>query len=330
MKRREFITLLGGSALAWPLAARAQQPTALRRIGVLMGYAENDPVAQARVSEFRRGLHELGWTEGRNLAFEYRWPGVDPQRIREQAAEIVALAPDVIMSSPAQVTLELNRATRSLPVIFVNVPDPVEVGLVATLAHPGGNMTGFANFEHAMAGKWLEILKETIPSSSHVGVLYTRENPAWRGRLRKIEEAAPSLGVQVTAAGVSEVAEIEGAFEALAHQKVGALIVLPSIFAATTHRAAVIASADRHRFPAIYPFRFFVADGGLLAYGIDINDQFRRAADYVDRILKGQKPGDLPVQAPTKYELVINLKTAKALGLDVPASVLARADEVIE
>jgi putative ABC transport system substrate-binding protein len=233
------------------------------------------------------------------------------------------------MSSPAQVTLELNRAAKGLPIVFVNVPDPVDLGLVASLAQPGGNMTGFANFEHAVAGKWLDILKEAIPSVTHVGVIYSRENPATRGRLRAIEDAAQSLRVRLTAIGMSEAAEIDGAFASLAQQSIGALIVLPSIFAAT-HRAAIIALVDKHRFPAIYPFRFFVADGGLIAYGVDINDQFRRAAAYVDRILKGEKPADLPVQAPTKYELVINLKTAKALGLDVPQALLARADEVIE
>jgi putative ABC transport system substrate-binding protein len=329
MRRREFLGVLGGAAATWPLAARAQQTERMRRIGILMGYTENDSVAQARVAEFRRGLQELGWTEDRNVRFEYRWPGADPRRIRAHAAEIVELAPDVILSSPAQVTLELNRLTKSLPILFVNVPDPVDLGLVASLAHPGGNMTGFANFEHALAGKWLDILKQMIPSATNIGVFYSRENPAWRGRLRVIEEAAPSLGVRLTAIGVSEVAEVEGAFDSFAQQKIGALIVLPSIFAAT-HRAPIVALADRHRFPAIYPFRFFVADGGLLAYGIDLNDQFRRAASYVDRILKGEKPGDLPVQAPTKFELVINLKTAKNLGLDVPPTLLALADEVIE
>jgi ABC-type uncharacterized transport system substrate-binding protein len=328
MRRREFIGLLGGAA-AWPLAARAQQPERARRIGIFMGYLAGDPVAQARVRAFRDGLQALGWTEGLNLQLVSRWPGADPGRIRAQAAELVEFAPDVIMSSPAQVTLELNRAAKGLPIVFVNVPDPVDLGLVASLAQPGGNMTGFANFEHAVAGKWLDILKEAIPSVTHVGVIYSRENPATRGRLRAIEDAAQSLRVRLTAIGMSEAAEIDGAFASLAQQSIGALIVLPSIFAAT-HRAAIIALVDKHRFPAIYPFRFFVADGGLIAYGVDINDQFRRAAAYVDRILKGEKPADLPVQAPTKYELVINLKTAKALGLDVPQALLARADEVIE
>jgi putative ABC transport system substrate-binding protein len=326
--RREFIALLGVAA-AWPLAARAQQTERVRRIGILMGYAENDPVAQARVAAFRRGLQELGWTEERNVQFDYRWPSVDPPRILAHAAEIVELAPDVIVSSPAQVTLELNRATKSLPIVFVNVPDPVDLGLVSSLAHPGGNMTGFANFEHALAGKWLEILKETMPSARRIGVFYSRENPAWRGRLRVIEEVAPSLGVQLAAIGVSEMAEIEGAFDSFAQEKIDALIVLPSILAAT-HRAPILASAAKHRFPAIYPFRFFVAEGGLLSYGVDVNDQFRRAAAYVDRILKGAKPADLPVQGPTKFELVINLKTAKALGLQISPMLLALADEVIE
>jgi len=329
MKRRDFITLLGGAAAAWPLAAAAQQGERMRRIGILMGYAESDPVAQARVAELRRGLQELGWTEGRNVRFEYRWPGVDPPRIRVHAVEIVELAPDVIISSPAQVTLELNRVTNTLPILFVNVPDPVELGLVASIAHPGGNMTGFANFEHALAGKWLDILKELTPSATRIGVFYSRENPAWRGRLQTIEQTAPSLGVQLAVIGVSEASEIEDAFNSFAQEKIGALIVLPSIFV-TTHRSSIVALAARYRFPTIYPFRFFVVDGGLLAYGVDVNDQFWRVAVYADRILKGAKPADLPVQGPTKFELVINVKTAKALGVTVPDTLLALADEVIE
>jgi putative ABC transport system substrate-binding protein len=227
------------------------------------------------------------------------------------------------------VTLELNRATKKLPIVFANVPDPVAVGLVASISHPGGNMTGFANFEHALAGKWLEILKEMTPSATRVGVFYSRTNPAARGRVRVIEQAAPSLGVRPMAIGVSEAADIEPAFNSFAQEKIDALILLPSIFLAN-HRAAIIALATKHRFPAIYPFRYFVADGGLLSYGVDVTDQFRRAAGYVDRILKGANPADLPVQAPTKFELAINLKVAKALGLEVPPTLLALADEVIE
>jgi putative ABC transport system substrate-binding protein len=219
MKRREFISLIGGAAVAWPLAARAQQGERMRRVGILMGSAESDSVAQARVAAFRRGMQELGWTEDHNVRFDYRWPGVDPPLIRAYAVELVDLAPDVIMSSPAQVTLELNRATKSLPIIFVNVPDPVDLGLVVSLAHPGGNMTGFANFEHALAGKWLDVLKEMMPSATRIGVFYSRENPAWRGRLRVIEVVAPTLGVQVAAIGVSQVAEIEGAFDSLVEEK---------------------------------------------------------------------------------------------------------------
>jgi putative ABC transport system substrate-binding protein len=225
--------------------------------------------------------------------------------------------------------LDLNSVTKTLPIVFVNVPDPVAIGLVASISHPGGNMTGFANFEHALAGKWLGVLKEMTPSATRIGVFYSRENPAWRGRLRVIEDAAPLLGVQLTAIGVSEAAEIEPAFNSFVQEKISALIMLPSIFLAS-HRAVIITLAAKHRFPAIYPFRYFVAEGGLLSYGVDMTDQFRRAADYADRILKGEKPGDLPVQAPTKYELAINLKTAKALGLGVPPMLLGRADEVIE
>jgi len=294
-----------------------------------MGYSENDPVALSRVAAFRQGLQELGWIEGQNIRIDYRWPAVDPERIRIHAGEVVDLAPDVIMSSPAQVTLELSKKTKSLPIVFVNVPDPVAIGLVSGLARPGGNLTGFANFEHALAGKWLEMLKETIPSAERIGVLYSRENPAWRGRLRAIEEAAPALGVKLVPVGVSVAAEIEPAFDTFVHENVGGLIVLPSIFNAA-HRQSIVALAAKRRFPAIYPFRFFVVDGGLMAYGIDLSDQFRRAALYIDRILKGAKPADLPVQQPTKFELVINLNTAKALGLTIPESFLLRADEVIE
>ena len=329
MRRREFIKVIGGAAATWPVAARAQKHERMRRIGILMGYAESDPVAQARIAAFRQGLQELGWTEGRNVHFDYRWPAVDPKRIRTQAAEIVDLVPDVIVASPAEVTLALNKATKSLPIVFVNVPDPVELGLVSSLARPGGNMTGFANFEYALAGKWLQIIKEMTPSAIRIGVLYSRENPAWRGRLRVMEEAAPSLGVQLAPAGVSDTAEIEPAFASFTQEKIGALVVLPSIFAAT-HRERIVALAAMHRFPAIYPFGYFAAAGGLIAYGIDANDQYRRAALYIDRILKGAKPADLPVQAPTKFELVINLKTAKALGLEVPSKLLFTADEVIE
>ena len=328
LRRREFIAMLGGAA-AWPLAVRAQPQARLRRVGILMGYPEDDPVARARIAAFRQGLQDLGWTEGSNLYLDYRWPADNPERIRAHAAEIVGLAPDVVMASPAQVTLVLGKMIQNLPIVFVNVPDPVALGLVSNLARPGANMTGFANFEHSLAGKWVEILKETRPAAARIGVLYTRENPAWRGRLRVAEEVAGVLGVVLVPVGVSVEEDIAPAFQSLRQQGAEALVVLPSIFVAN-HRGPILALAAQHKLPAIYPFRYFAADGGLISYGIDLNDQYRRAAGYVDRILKGEKAGDLPVQAPTKFELVINLQTAKTLGLDVPPTLLARADEVIE
>jgi putative ABC transport system substrate-binding protein len=326
--RRDFAALVGGAA-AWPAAARAQQPARVRRIAILMGYAESDPVARGRVGAFVNDLQTLGWVEGRNIAIDYHWPADEPERIRREADEIVARAPDVILSSPAQVTLILQKLTRNIPIVFANVPDPIGVGLVASLARPGENITGFANFENELAGKWLDVLKEMVPAVRRVAVLYNADNPVWRGRLRVIEDAAPSLGVQVISAGASSDAEIDRAFGSFTHDRADAAVILPSIFA-VRHRQTIIGLAARDRLPAIYPFRYFAADGGLIAYGIDANDSFARAAAYVDRILKGEKPADLPVQAPVKFELTINLKTARTLGLDVPPTLLVRADEVIE
>jgi putative ABC transport system substrate-binding protein len=328
IRRRDVLALLGGAA-AWPLAARAQPAERVRRVGILMGYADSDPVARARVAAFERALRERGWAEGRNVQFDRHWPADDPDRIRRAAAEIVARSPDAILSSPAQVTLALKHVGHGIPVIFANVPDPVGIGLVASLARPGGNFTGFTNFENELAGKWLDVLREVAPAMRRVAVLYNAENPVWRQRLGVIEDVAPSLGVQVTSSGASSDAEIERAFASFVRDDAGAVLVLPSIFA-VRHRQTIIGWAARHRLPAVYPFRFFVADGGLIAYGIDATASYARAPGYVDRILKGEKPADLPVQAPVKFELAVNLKTAKALGLTVPATLIVRADEVIE
>jgi putative tryptophan/tyrosine transport system substrate-binding protein len=326
MKRRDFITLLGGAA-AWPLAARAQQPGQTRRIGVLMNVAADDPEGRSRVAALLQGLQQLGWSDGRNVRIETRWAGGDADRIRQYAAELVALAPDVIVGTGTAVMGPLQRATRTLPIVFVQVIDPVGAGFVASLAQPGANTTGFTVFEFGMSGKWLELLKEIAPSVTRVGVL--RDFASGLGQLGAIQSVAASFGVELTPIGVSDAGEIERGVSAFARAGNGGLIVTGSTDA-LVQRELITAMAARHRLPAVYSFRYFAASGGLISYGPDSIDPYRRAAGYVDRILKGEKPADLPVQAPTKYELVINLKTAKALGLDLPASVLARADEVIE
>jgi putative ABC transport system substrate-binding protein len=328
MRRREFITLLGGAALGWPLAARAQQPERMRRIGILMAQAADDPDGQARVAAFLQALRELGWIEGRNIRFDYRWGGGDVDR-RKDAAELVALAPDVILAGGGQVVGPLREATRTLPIVFTQTPDPVGAGFVASLARPGGNATGFTNFEYGVSGKWLEVLREVAPGITRAAVLRDATNPAGTGQWGAIQAVASPLGVELSPIDVRERGEIERGVTAFAAGSNRGLIVSSSGFA-ILHRELIIALAARHRLPAVYPFRFYAIEGGLISYGPDPIDPHRRAASYVDRILKGEKPGDLPVQAPTKYELVINLKTAKALGLTVPDSLLARADEVIE
>jgi len=328
VKRREFITLLGGAA-AWPLAARAQQAERVRRIGVLMTTAADDPESLARVGAFLQGLQELGWTDGHNVRLEYRWGSGDAERIRKYAAELVALAPDVILVSGTSGLVPLHRETRTLSIVFVNASDPVGGGFVASLARPGGNATGFASIEYGMSGKWLELLKQISPGVSRAAVVRDPSIPSGSGQLGAIQAVGPFLGVEVSPIDARDAGEIERGVTDLARSANGGLIV-PASTPAIFHRKLIIALAARHRLPAIYPYRFFVADGGLVSYGADSVDSFRRAAGYVDRILKGEKPADLPVQAPTKYELVINLKTAKALGLEIPATVLARADEVIE
>jgi putative tryptophan/tyrosine transport system substrate-binding protein len=328
MKRRELITLLGGAA-AWPLAARAQQPDRMRRVGVLTGFAKDDPESQRRVTAFLRGLRELGWWDGRNVRVDFRWGAGDYNRIRTYAKELVSLNPDVILVNSSSVLLPLRKETLTIPIVFVQVNDPVGSGLVASLAHPGGNITGFAPAEFSLSGKSLEALKEIAPGTTRVMVFLDASSPPMVGMLRSIEAAGHALRVQVSAATVTNVAEIEPAVEVFAQEPNGALIVLASPFS-NAHRALLIALAAKHQLPAIYPYRYFVTEGGLASYGVDPADQYRQAASYIDRILRGTKPGDLPVQQPTKFELVINLKTAKMLGLDVPATLLGRADEVIE
>jgi putative ABC transport system substrate-binding protein len=328
VKRREFITLLGGAA-AWPIAARAQQADRMRRIGALVGLLESDPEGQARIGAFRKGLQELGWFEGRNIQIEYRWAGADIARLQTHAAELVALKPEVIFAASGTPLAALHRETRTIPIVFTNASDPVDDGFVASWARPGGNITGLPMFEYAIAGKWLELLKRIAPQVTRVAVIYDPSQPSSAGFLHMIETGASSLAVGFTAAGARDAAQIEHAVTAFASQPNGSLIVFPSTVAAV-HRDLIITLTARHRLPAIYPYRLFVATGGLASYSPDLLDLYRHAASYVDRILKGEKPADLPVQAPTKYDFIINLKTAKALGLDVPLQLQQLADEVIE
>ena len=326
--RREFITLLGG-AVAWPLAARAQQGERVRRIGVLKNLAADDPEALARHAAFHQGLQEAGWVVGRNLRIEYRWGAGDADRFRRYAAELVALVPDVVLAASGTTVPWLLQATRSVPIVFTQTPDPVGAGFVASLAHPGGNITGFTNFDYSIGGKLLELLKEIAPRAMRAAVLRDAGDPAGIGQWAAIQTAAPSFGMELRPVDVRDAGEIERGLTAMARGSNSGLIVTGSAPAAV-HRDLIITLAARQHLPAIYPFRYFVVQGGLVSYGADPVDHFRRAAGYVDRILKGEKPADLPVQAPTKYELVINLKTAKALGVTVPPSLLVRADEVIE
>ena len=327
MKRREFISLLGGAA-AWPLAGHAQQPERMRRIGVLMNLAPGDPEGQARIAAFLQALQQKGWTDGRTVQFDYRWSGSD-NRVRRSATELVALAPDVILASGSGPVGALQQATRTVPVVFASVPDPVGAGLVASLARPGGNTTGFMLLEYGTSAKWLELLKEIAPSLTRAAILRNPALASGDGQLNAIEAVAPALGLELNPIGVRDAGEIERAVTAFARRPNGGLIVTAS-GVATRHRDLIITLAARHRLPAVYSSRLFVTEGGLISYSPDRIDQFRRAAGYVDRILQGEKPADLPVQAPIKYELIINLTTAKSLGLDVSAMLLARADEVIE
>jgi putative ABC transport system substrate-binding protein len=329
MKRREFIMLLGGAAVAWPLAARGQQPERLRRIGVLPGQAATDSVSQARNAAFLQGLQELGWMIGRNVEIEYRWASGDVDNSRRNAEDLVALAPDVILATGGVNMGPLLQVTRTVPIVFVQVTDPVGAGYVQSLARPGGNATGFIPFEFGTSGKWLELLKEIAPGIRRVAVLRDAALAMGMGQLGAIQSVSPSFGVELRPVGVADADEIERGITAFARDPHGALILTVSP-AALRHREMIIGLAARHKLPAVYPYRFFATEGGLVSYGPDTIEPYRRAAGYVDRILKGEKPADLPVQAPTKYDLTINLKTAKALGLEVPPMLLARADEVIE
>jgi putative ABC transport system substrate-binding protein len=328
LKRREFVTLLGGAA-AWPLGARAQQPERMRRMGVLMSTAADDPEGQARITAFLDGLKQLGWIGGRNLQIDTRWGAGNAEQIRKYAAELVALAPDVLLASGESVAGPLLQMTRTVPIVFTQVPDPVGAGYVQSLARPGGNATGFTLSEYGMAGKWLELLKEIAPRATRAMVVRDPSLQEGIGLWGAIQTAASSFGIEVSPVDVRDTGELERAIAAFAPSSTGGLIVTGSGFA-IAHRQLIIALAARHRLPAVYPLRLFVASGGLISYGADSIDPHRRAASYVSRILKGEKPADLPVQNPTKFELVINLKTARALGLTLPPTLLARADEVIE
>jgi putative tryptophan/tyrosine transport system substrate-binding protein len=329
MRRRDFITFLGGAAMAWPVAGRAQQAERVRRVGVLMNLAQDDPESIARLKAFSQTLGELGWTEGRNIRIEYRFGAGGLARMRTSAAELVALAPDVILASAIPSVLALSQATSSVPIVFANVIDPVGSGFVSSLARPGGNATGFSVFEFGISEKWLGLLKQVAPGVTRVAVLRDTASPTGTGHFGAIQSAARLLNVELAPIGVLDAGEIERGITAFSSATNSGLIVTPST-SAFGNRDLIIKLAERHRLPAAYPFRLFATGGGLLSYGPNSTESFHRAAQYVDRILKGEKPADLPVQASTKYDLSINLKTAKSLGLTVPTSLLATADEVIE
>jgi putative tryptophan/tyrosine transport system substrate-binding protein len=332
MRRRTFVSLLGkaaASSVIWPFAALAQQSERVRRIGVIAGNLETDPEEQIRLKAFRQQLAELAWSEGRNVTFDYRFGASDADRIQSAVRELMNLKPDVVLTSGTPLAFALQKQTRSIPVVFTLVADPVASGLVASLARPGENMTGFTNYEYTIGGKWVELLRESAPLVRRILAIENPENAGAAGLLREIEAGALSFGLTVTTTSVLDASAMQRAVEGLAREAAGALVVFPD--AATSNaRDLIVQLASRHRLPAIYPFRYFALSGGLISYGIDTADQFRRAAAYVDLILKGAKPGELPVQAPTKFELVINLQTAKALGLDIPLFLQQRADEVIE
>jgi putative ABC transport system substrate-binding protein len=330
LKRREFITLVGGTAAAWPLVARAQQGERMRRVGVLTGSDQSDAEEKVRFAAFRQSLQQLGWTEGRNIQFDFRSrSGGDIARTRKNAAELLALGPDVILVTGANNLGALQEATRTVPTVFVGLTDPVGAGFVESLARPGGNTTGFTSFEYGLSTKWLELLKEIAPSITVAGVVREPGGSQGIGFWAAMQGAAPPLGVELRPIGVRDAVDIERAVAAFAQRPNSGLIVTISGIA-VLHRALITTLAVRHHLPTVYPYSYFAISGGLLSYGPDLVDQYRRAGGYIDRILKGEKPADLPVQAPVKYELVINLKTAKALGLTVPPTLLARADEVIE
>src|SRR6476661_8461369 len=326
MRRREFITLVGGATLTWPVAARAQQPERMRRIGVLMPFPKDNAEGRARIAAFLQELRQLGWIDGRNVKIEYRFDAGD---LRKAATELLTLSPEVILASATPATAALQQATRTVPIVFAQVADPISAGFVASLAKPGGNITGFTNFDYTMGAKWLELLKEIAPNVTRVGVIREPTVTASIGQLAAINSVAPSFGVEVSPLGGVDAGDIERTVTEFARGPNGGLIVSATTLSAN-NRGLIISLAAQHRLPAIYPFPFFVADGGLICYGPDSIEPHRHAAHYVDRILKGEKPSDLPVQTPTKFELVINLKTAKALGLTIPNSVLSRANQILE
>jgi putative ABC transport system substrate-binding protein len=331
MRRREFISLVGGLAVTWPLAARAQQSGKLRRIGVLMNASAEDPLGQAASAAFAQGLQQLGWEIGRNVQIDYRWGAGDTERFRKYAIELIALSPDVILATANSIVGYLQQASRTVPIVFVTTIDPVGSGLVASLARPGGNATGFTNFEFSLNAKLLELLKTVAAGVTRVAVLRDPFVPAGSAGFAAVQTAAAPFGVELTPVGVHDPEEIERGITEFARRPNGGLIVVgPPSSVAQINRPLIVTLAAQHRLPAVYATLAFVASGGLISYGSDSVIDYRRAADYVDRILKGEKPADLPVQAPTKYELVINLKSAKAIGLDIPAALLAGADEVIE
>jgi len=328
LRRREFITLLGGAA-AWPFAARAQQGQRMRRIGVLMHLAADDPEGQRRVAVFLQGLQEVGWAVGRNVDIDMRWAAGEADLFRRYSMEIIALTPDVILASATPSVLAVQQATRTVPTVFVLVPDAVGAGIVASLSRPGGNTTGFTSTELGMSVKWLELLKEIAPKVTRASVLRDAADPATMGQFGAIHGAGPSFGMVVSPMGVANAEDIERGITAFAREPNGGLIILPTP-KTVVHRGLIIKLAAQHRLPAVYRSRYWAAEGGLVSYGPEFLDQYQSAAGYVDRILKGENPADLPVQAPTKYDLVVNLKTANAIGIEVPATLLARADEVIE
>jgi putative ABC transport system substrate-binding protein len=329
MRRRDFIKVVAGSTVAWPLAARAQQPERMRRIGVLTGASADDPDNKTVLAAFHLGLQQLGWTDGRNVRIDTRWAGGDADRTRKYAAELIALAPDVILTTGSSTTGPALRATRTVPIVFVIVPDPVGSGFIDSLSQPGGNATGLMQFEYSLSGKWLELLKEITPGVTRALVLWDPTITAGIGQFAIIQSVAPAIGVGLRPVKLHDAAEIERTIASFASSANGGLIVTASALS-VVRRDLIIALAARHKLPAVYPGRFFVTSGGLIAYAPNFIDQYRRAASYVDRILRGEKPADMPVEAPTKYELIINLKTAKTLGLTMPPTLLARADEVIE
>jgi len=328
MRRREFITLLGGAAAAWPRAIHAQLPEPMRHIGMLTTLGSDDPEAQTRIVVFEQTLQQLGWVVGRNLKIEIRQVGSDVDRIHGYAAELVALAPDVVITIGSQLIAPLQQATRAIPIVFVNAPDPVGAGFVESMAHPGGNITGFSNFEYSMSGKWAELLKQVAPNVSRALVLRDPTSAAGIGQFAAVRSVAQSIGMELTPVDVRDNDELERRIVAFSRTGDGGMIVTAGGTGA--RRSLIVDLAARHKLPSIYPYRYYAADGGLMTYGPNPIDTIRRAAGYVDRILKGEKPADMPVQAPTKYELIVNLKTAKTLGVTIPQSLLATADEVIE